>query len=96
MDTQTMIVLVALLFAIIVITGLIIFRRKAKIKMGVSGNSLEFDGSNEPKKNDGKPQPRHGIFGNWSIGETHIETSGKATVEDNKSVGKTDIKARNK
>ena len=96
MDTNTMIVVVATLFVVLIVVGFILYRRKAKVGIELPGSKLEFEGSNDsPKDRVQKNRRSNGIFGNWSIGKTRIRIKGQGTITDNVSVGDTEIKVEN-
>jgi hypothetical protein len=49
MDTNTTLVIVIAVFAVIVVAGFIVFRNRAKVKItGPAGTGLEFGADNQP------------------------------------------------
>jgi len=96
MDTNTMIVIVAILFVVLIAIGFILFRRKAKVDIELPGSKLKFEGSNDSSKDERQKVRRtNGIFGNWSFGKTRMEIKGQSTITDNVSVGDTELIVRN-
>jgi hypothetical protein len=90
MDSNTMIVLVALLFVVLIIIGFILFRRKTKVGIELPGSKLNFEGSNETAGK--KPTTSKGILRNWSFGKTRMEINGPSTISDNVRAGDTELK----
>jgi hypothetical protein len=92
MDTNSTIIIVAIVFALVIIIGFIIFRRKAKVDLELPGSKLKFDGSNEAKPGEIRSKtPANGIFGNLSLGRTRMKVKGSGTISDNKSIGDTEL-----
>lgn len=89
-DNNTMIVLVALLFVLLIIIGFLLFRRKAKVGIELPGSKLNFEGSNETGAE--KSKATKGILRNWSFGKTRIEINGQGTIADNVNTGDTELK----
>lgn len=91
MDTNSMIVIVAVVFAIVIILGFIVFRRKAKVDVELPGSKLKFEGSNNTTTGESVSNKSNGIFGNLSIGKTRMEVRGRGTIANNKSIGDTEL-----
>lgn len=92
MDTNITIVVIAIIFAVIIISGLIIYRRKAKVGIELPGSKLNFEGTNDSTIGHSKPRNvSNGIFGNLSIGKTRMGVKGSGTIANNKSIGDTEL-----
>jgi hypothetical protein len=48
MDTNTAIILIVIIFALIVIAGFLVFRQKGEVEINTPFGKLRFGGSNEP------------------------------------------------
>jgi len=95
MSTETMVILIVVLFAIIVVVGFAVYGRRAKVRIEVPGGKLDFEGSNDDASAMSS-QPRRtpsGILGNLSIGKTQMRAEGGETIANNISVGDTDMSA---
>jgi hypothetical protein len=92
MDTNTMILLISIVFAIVVIIGFIVYKRKAKVGIELPGGKLNFEGGNDTSSHLAKVRSSKGIFGNISIGKTRLESKGTGTIANNTSIGDTEIK----
>jgi len=95
MDTNTMIVIIVALFAVIIVIGFIVYRRKAKVKVEVPGGRLNFEAANDPTSaaSSRSPRVRAGILRNWFIGKTRVQVKGTEVVEGNVGVGDTELGA---
>lgn len=93
MDSNSTIIIVAIIFALVIIIGFIIFRQKAKVDLELPGSKLKFEGGNSnTKSKEANPKNRtNGIFGNLSIGKTQMKVKGSGTISDNKSIGDTEL-----
>lgn len=96
MDTNTTIIAVALLVVVVILSGFLVYRRKTKVDLEVSGNKFGFEGENESKPVEASKKTGRGIFGNISIGKTRMKVIGNETIEGNKSVGDTELVAEEK
>lgn len=94
MDTNTMIVLVAALFVILVVIGFLLYRRNARVGIETPAGKLNFEGDNTTPP-AGAQLSKRGIFGNRFWGKTRIEVKGAHAqpIHDNVTVGDTEIKA---
>jgi hypothetical protein len=95
MDTNTMIVLVVAFFALIVLVGFVIYRRKARVGVEVPGGKLSFEATSEsPAATASRPRKTSaGILGNVSIGRTRMKVRGPETIANNVSIGDTELEA---
>jgi hypothetical protein len=93
MDANSTAIIIAIIFAVIIIAGFIIFRRRAKVDLELPGSKLKFEGGNDSAKSvkTGSKNKSNGIFGNISIGKTRIKVKGSGAVAENKSVGDTTL-----
>jgi hypothetical protein len=94
MDTNSTIIVIAVVFALVVIIGFIIFRRRAKVDLELPGSKLKFEGGNSNTTTSKETNPKrksNGIFGNISIGKTRMKVEGSGTIAENKSIGDTEL-----
>ncbi|MBN8654460.1 MAG: hypothetical protein J0M11_01900 [Anaerolineae bacterium] len=96
MDTNTTIIAVALLIVVVILSGFLIYRRKTKVDLEVSGNKFGFEGENDSKPVVVTKKTSRGIFGNLSIGKTRMKVVGNETIEGNKNIGDTELTAEEK
>jgi len=91
MDTNSTIIIVSLVFALVIITGFILFRQKAKVNLKLPGTEMNFEGGNNHKgSNETNPKNRsNGIFRTLSIGKTRIKVKGSGTIADAINIGDT-------
>ena len=92
MDTNMTVIVVAIVFAIVIVIGFFIYRRNTKVGVELPGSKLNFEGSNDTKSQSTNSKgASNGIFRNISIGKTRIGVKGKGTVANNMSIGDTEL-----